>query len=85
MRSFSIPRQQKIRIQVTLALVLIAVLLIPQISWAADNSAATLLTCTGLGFGGTPNFAGHEAACGHYADLLELYRSGQLEYHAPGR
>ncbi len=85
MRGYSISRLQKKRIQVVLALVLIAALLIPQISWAADNPAAARFTCTGLGFSGTVDLAGHEAACAHYLDLLELYRTGQLEYHAPGR
>jgi hypothetical protein len=85
MRGNSIPLLQKNNIQVVLALVLIAALLIPQLSWAADNPAAALRTCSGLGFSGTVDLAGHEAACGHYADLLELYRTGRLEYHAPGR
>jgi len=85
MKGFSIPRIQKNTIQVALALVLIAALLIPQFSWAADMSTGALLTCTGLGSGSTADTAGWEAACGHYADLLELYRTGQLEFHAPGR
>jgi hypothetical protein len=85
MKGFSIPQLQKNRIQVALALVVIAALLIPQFSWAANTPADALLTCTGLGFGSTEDTARWEAACGHYADLLELYRTGQLEYHAPGR
>ena len=85
MKGFSIPQLQKNRIQVALALVLIAALLIPQFSWAADVPAGAPLTCTGLGSSGTVDTAGWEAACGHYANLLELYRTGQLEYHAPGR
>ena len=85
MRGYPIARLQQNRIQVALALVLVATLLIPQISWAGDNPAATLLTCTGLGFGGTEDLKGYEEACGHYADLLDLYGTGQLEYHSPGR
>jgi hypothetical protein len=85
MKGFSIPRLQKNRIHVALALVLIAALLIPQFSWAADTQAGAPLTCTGLGFGATEDTARWEAACSHYADLLELFRAGQLEFHAPGR
>jgi hypothetical protein len=85
MSGFSIPRLQKNTIQVVLALVLIAALLVPQFSWAADAPAGPPLTCTGLRFSTAVNLAGNGAACSHYASLLELYRSGQLEYHAPGR
>jgi hypothetical protein len=85
MKGFSIPRLQKNRMHIVLALVVIAALLIPQYSWAADIPAGAPLTCTGFDFSGTEDPARWEAACSHYADLLDLYRTGQLEYHAPGR
>jgi hypothetical protein len=85
MRGFSIPRQLNRRIQIVLVLVCVAALLVPQFTWAADVPAGPRLTCTGLRFSTAVNLAGNGAACSHYANLLELYRSGQLEYHAPGR
>jgi hypothetical protein len=85
MKCFSMSQTQKNRIMVIGVLVLVAALLIPQSSWAAENTAAVPLTCTGLGYAGTIDLAGHEATCSHYFDLLERYRAGQLEYHAPGR
>lgn len=85
MKGFSVPRMQKNTIHVAVALVLIVALLIPQFSWAADEPAGAPLTCTGSDFSGTEDTARWEAACSHYADLLELYRTGQLEFHAPGR
>jgi hypothetical protein len=85
MKGFSLLQKRKNRVIVVLALVLIATLLIPQFSWAAEDAAAVPSTCTGLGYAGSGDLAGHEAACSHYFDLLELYRAGQLEYHAPGR
>lgn len=85
MKGFSMSQTQKNRIMVIVALVLVAALLIPQLSWAAENADAVPVTCTGLGYSGTVDLAGYEATCSHYFDLLELYRAGQLEYHAPGR
>ena len=85
MKGFSMSQTRKNRMVVVLALVLVAALLIPQLSWAADNPTAASFTCTRLGYAGTVVLAGHEAACSHYFDLLELYRAGELEYHAPGR
>ena len=85
MKGFSTSKTQKNRIVVILALVLVAALLIPQFSWAADNPAAVPFTGTGLGYVGTAGLAGHEASCSNYFDLIELYRAGKLEYHAPGR
>jgi hypothetical protein len=85
MRGFSIRQLQKNRIQVALALVLIAALMIPQFSWAADIPAPVPLTCTALNPSSAVDLAAQEAACNHYASLLELYRTGKLEYHAPGR
>jgi hypothetical protein len=85
MKGFPMSRTHKGRMVVVLALVLVAALLIPQFSWAADNPAAASFTCTGLGYAGTVGVTGHEAACSHYFDLLERYQAGQLEYHAPGR
>jgi hypothetical protein len=85
MRGFSMSQTQKNRSMVVLALVLVAALLVPQFSWAADNAAAVPFTCTGLGYASPVDLAGHEATCSHYLGLLELYRAGQLEYHAPGR
>jgi hypothetical protein len=82
MKGFSTSRTQKGRMVVVLALVLVAALLIPGFSWAADTPAAASFTCTGLGYAST---AGHEAPCNHYFDLLGRYQAGQLEYHAPGR
>jgi hypothetical protein len=85
MKGFSMSQTRKNRIMVVLALVLAAGLLIPQFSWAAEDAPAASFTCTGLGYAGTMGLTGHEAACNHYLDLLELYRTGQLVYHAPGR
>jgi hypothetical protein len=85
MKGFSMSLARKNGIMVILALVLAAALLIPQFSWAAEDAAAVPSTCTGLGYAVTGDLAGHEAACSHYLDLLELYQTGQLVYHAPGR
>jgi hypothetical protein len=85
MKGFSMSQTRKNRIMVVVALVLIAALLIPEFAWASGKAAAVPATCTGLGYAGTGDLAGHEATCSHYFDLLELYRAGQLEYHAPGR
>jgi hypothetical protein len=85
MKGFLMSQTRKNRIMVVLALVLVAAMLIPQLAWAAGNAAAAPVTCTGLGYAGTGDLAGHETSCGHYFDLLELYRAGQQEYHPPGR
>ena len=85
MNGFLISRLQKNRIQVAFALVLLVALLIPQLSWAAELPADAPRSCTGSGCGSTADPARWEAACSHYADLIELYRTGQLEFHAPGR
>jgi hypothetical protein len=85
MKGFSMSQTRKNRIMVVLALVLVAALLIPQFTWAADNAVAVPFTCTGLGYAGSVSPTGHEATCSRYFDLLERYQAGQLEYHAPGR
>jgi hypothetical protein len=85
MKAWTILRTQKNRIMVVLALVLLAALLLPQITWAAGPPTAPQFTCTGLGFGGTSGATSPHASCHHYLGLLELYRTGALEYHAPGR
>ena len=79
MKSMWIPRTQRSRIAVILALVLIAALLLPQFAWAAQNPATTPGTCSGMGY------AGHEAACDHYLALLQRYKAGELKFCCPGR
>jgi hypothetical protein len=85
MKAWTILRTQKNGIMVAAALLLLVALLLPQIALAAGPPAAPQFTCTGLGFGGESGTAGQGASCDHYLGLLGLYRTGALEYHAPGR
>jgi hypothetical protein len=82
MKALTSLRAQKNRIMVVLALVLLVALLLPQITLAAGPPAVPQFTCTAMG---PRDAADHGASCDHYLGLLELYRTGALEFRAPGR
>ena len=79
MNGVSILRTKQNRFVVILVLVLIAALLLPQFAWATGNPATMPGTCSGAGY------AGHEAACDHYFDLIQRYMAGELKFCCPGR
>lgn len=85
MKEFSMSPTRTRSMVLLLALMLVVALLIPQLTWAAPTTAAVSFSCTGLGYVSAIQITWQENACSHYQGLLELYRTGQLVYHAPGR